>query len=139
MMGAIIVSGAFMVGIGQGNGPEVRVVLSTEDESGSPIDLDLQQPEVEIFTGLTAMFGSSSFPCVITDVQSIFSPPAGFVGFTVDLRHPQELGGRLSSLGLGALAVIVDCSAGRGQAVLGPVGAATPQTWWADREPSPER
>lgn len=138
-MDKLTVSGAFMITIGYGEGPEVNVSIGVSADDGSPVHLDADDLPIEIFTTLTAMFGTSAFPCVITDVQSTFIPPAGFYGFRIQLTWEKELG-RLNTLGLGALGVIVDTGTARGQAVIGPVGAATAQTWWADRQPeAPKR
>jgi hypothetical protein len=131
-MAELSVAGAFMITIGTGQGPEVKVFVSANYPDGSPFHFDSSAPQVEIFTGLTAMFGTSSFPCDVTEVQTIYPPPNGFVGLTVELRWVRELG-RLSTLGLGALGVIVADGSDRGQGVIGPVGAAMPQTWWSEQ------
>ncbi len=140
-MASLDVSGAFMLTIGHGEGPEVNVALSIRNEDGTPTVLALPDPKdleaswpIQIFTGLTAMFGTSAFPCVVTDVQDVFAPPPGFAGLVVDLEHSRELG-RLAGLGLGALGVTVEDGPNRGQTVITGTGAATPQTWWSEQQP----
>ncbi len=128
-----------MITIGHGDGPEVIVFLSVGNLDGTPVALDPDALPIEIFTGLTAMFGTSSFPCEITDVQNVYPPPAGFVGFTVELKWASELG-RLATLGVAALGVVVDNGTDRGQGVIVSAGAASPQTWWSEqRQPEIRR
>jgi len=135
VMDQIAVDGAFMVTIGRGAGPEVVAFIRATDPDGSPVVFDHQDPGLEIVTGLSAMFGTASFPCEITDVETIFPPPPGFIGVTVDLRNPGELGGNLAHIGPAALGVTLTRSSGRGVGVLVSAGAAHPQTWWAERQP----
>jgi len=48
--------------------------------------------------------------------------------------------GRLATLGVAALGVVVDTGTDRGQAVIVSTGAATPQTWWSEqRQPEIRR
>jgi hypothetical protein len=81
------------------------------------------------------MFGTASFACEITDVQTILRPPPGFIGVTVDLRNTGELGGHLAHIGPAALGVTLTRSSGRGVGVLVSAGAAQPQTWWEAQQP----
>ena len=145
-MDELVVTGAFMETVGRGDGPEVVVFLSVQKPDGSPEILSLPDPKdasaawpIEVFTGLTAMFGGASFPCRIVEVEFPYYPPTGYVSFTVELQWANELG-RLSSLGVAALGVIVTSGGARGQGVLASAGAATPQPWVANRQPSkPDR
>jgi len=128
-----------MITIGHGDGPEVIVFLSVCNLDGTPMVLDPDALPIEIFTGLTAMFGTSSFRCEVTDIQNTYPPPPGFLGFTVELESVGELG-RLATLGVAALGVVVDTGTDRGQAVIVSAGAATPQTWWSEqRQPEIRR
>jgi len=87
-----------MIKIGRGAGPEVIAFLAVGNLDGTPVVLDPDALPIEIFTGLTAMFGTSSFPCEITDVQGPYPPPVGLVGFTVELKWAEELA-RLATMG----------------------------------------
>ena len=131
-MDDLTVSGAFMITIGHGSGPEVIAFIAAEAPDGSPVAVDADR--LEVFTGLTAMFGTAAFPCEVVSVESIYPPPIGFLGCTLELRWSDELG-RLASLGVASLGVVVTNDSGRGQGVITSAGAATPQTWWADRQP----
>ena len=135
-MAMLTVSGAFSVTIGHGDGPEVIAFISASREDGSPAQFDPESDELHVFTGLTAMFGTSSFPCVVTDVQITYTPPAGFVGVTLQLKWVDEIG-RLNALGPMALGVVVEAQGDRGQGVITFAGAATPQTWWAEKQQEP--
>ena len=145
-MAGLDVSGAFMLTIGHGEGPEVNVALSIRNDDGTPTVLSLPDPDdsgatwpIRIFTGLSAKYGTAAFPCVVTDVEDVVPPPAGFVGLVVELEHSREVG-RLAGLGLGALGVIVEDGSARGQTVITGTGAATAQTWWSERQPdAPKR
>jgi hypothetical protein len=132
-MGQLSVSGAFTITIGHGDGPEVKAFVSATRDDGSPAPFDPRSDELEVFTGLTAMFGTASFPCEVTAVESIYPPPAGFTGVTLELAWVEELG-RLNTLGLAALGVIVASGGDRGQGVLTFAGAGTPQVWWSEQE-----
>ena len=131
-MDALAVSGAFMITIGHGAGPEVVAFISASAADGTPISLEPER--LEIFTGLTAMFGTGSFACDIVDVESTLPPPAGFVGLILELRSVSEVG-HLASLGVAALGVIVTTDTARGQGVIASAGAAKPQTWWLEKQP----
>ena len=137
-MDELSVQGAFMITIGHGAGPEVVAFVSACQSDGTPVDMNPGgDPPVEFFTGLTAMFGSSSFPCKIVDVQSTFPPPPGFLGRTLENTFSDLP--KLAGLGLGALGVVVDTGSGRGEGVIGPVGAATPQQWWQEQQQDPPK
>jgi len=137
-MPELTVSGAFTVTIGFGQGPEVVAFISACKQDGTPAVFDPKSNELQVFTGLTAMFGTSSFPCVVTDVQSTYPAPPGFVGVTLQLKWAEELG-RLNTLGPAALGVIVEADGDRGQGVLTFAAAATPQTWWAQSQHEPPK
>ncbi|RXZ72923.1 hypothetical protein [Agromyces albus] len=135
-MAELTIAGAFTVTIGHGDGPEVIAFISACRPDGSAAQFDPQSDELQIFTGLTAMFGTSAFPCEVTDVQSSYSPPPGFVGVTLQLTWMEELG-RLNTLGVAALGVIIDAHGDRGQGVLTFAAAGTPQTWWSQSQQEP--
>lgn len=133
-MSELTVSGSFILTIGHGDGPEVELFLSVCNPDGSPANVPFQTPEeaagaIEVFTGLTAMFGTMSIPCVITQVETAYPPSAGYVSMTIQDRFVGEVG-RLDAMGLAAVGVTVQVNGDRGQAVLVGSIAATPQQWW---------
>jgi hypothetical protein len=144
-MDSLNVQGSFLITIGHGAGPEVNVLVSVSDPDGSPTVIDLPDPRdpnadwpIEVFVGLSAMFGTAAFPCKITEVESVYPPPQGFYGFVVELAY-KDLP-RLDSIGPSTLGIVVRTSTGRGQALAGSTGVARPETWWQERQPNaPER
>jgi hypothetical protein len=133
-MQELIVSGAFMITIGHGDVPEVVMFLSTQNADGTPAQLQLPDPDdpdatwpIEVFTGISARFGTASIPCVVVEVESVLTPPPGFVGLTLETRNVDEVG-RLADMGVTAFGVIADTGAARGQGVIASADAAHPQS-----------
>ena len=143
-MDQCIVSGSFTVTIGHGAGPRLIMAVSAQNADGSPNRLTLPKlgtPEdewpVRFYTALSAMFGTSSFECKVTEIQTTFPPPDGFIGVELELRNADELGGSLVGIGPTAFAVIVDDGTSRGQSVVTGSGVIQPQTWWSQKESEP--
>lgn len=141
-MNHLTVAGSFLITIGHGAGPEVVVLVSVTNPDGSALKLALPGPSnpeakwpIEIFVGLSAMFGTAAFPCVITAVETIYPPPSGFYGLTVAMSYRDVP--RLDTIGLSTLGIIVDTGSARGQALASSSGAAQVAQWWEDRQPSP--
>lgn len=141
-MDRLVVAGSFLITIGHGSGPEVNVLVSVTNPDGSPTVLALPDPDdrgakwpIEIFVGLSAMFGTAAFPCVITGVEAIYPPPSGFYGLTVELRWSDLP--RLDKIAPSTLGIIVDTGSARGQALAVSAGVAKVENWWQDRQPTP--
>jgi hypothetical protein len=141
-MDHLTVAGSFLITIGHGAGPEVMLLVSTTNPDGMATKLTLPDPSdreakwpIEVFVGLSAMFGTAALPCIITAVESIYPPPSGFYGLTVAMRYPDVP--KLDKIGLSTLGIIVDTGSARGQALAGSSGVAQVAQWWEDRQPRP--
>jgi hypothetical protein len=127
-MDLLNVSASFLIGIGHGEGPEVRLLVSVTNPDGSPTALALPDPDdngewpIKVFVGLSARFAAASFPCKITAVETIYPPEPGFFAMTIALVFPDI--GELHEMGPSVLSVIVDNGAARGQALASSAGVA---------------
>ena len=138
------VEGSFTVTIGTGAGPRLIMALSAANADGSPATLALPKVgapfdewPIKVYTALSAMFGTSSFECEVTDVMVVFRPPDGFWGLELELRNKGELGGSLVGIGPTAFDVVVEDATARGQAVVTGSTVIQPQVWWPPREVDP--
>jgi hypothetical protein len=143
-MEQLTVEGSFLITIGHGAGPEVVVLVSVMNADGTPTKLDLPKPEdpgadwpIDIFVGLSAMFGTAAFPCKIVDVEDVFPPPAGFYGLTIELAFSDLP--RLDKIAPSTLGIVVDTGTARGQCLASSSGVAGVSTWWEDRQPDPPK
>lgn len=135
-MAELDVSGTFLITIGRGAGPETWLVLSVNNEDGTPKLLnfsqnsDDQQP-AHVFIALSAMFGALEIPLRIAEVQP---QEPGFYGLRVEINDPRELGNaQLEATRPSTLGVVVADGTDRGQALACSCGGAEVTSWFADR------
>ena len=110
------VSAHFLITIGHGSGPETELVVATNREDGSPVDLAFpKNPNdgpVEVFISLSTTWGA--FLTIALTVVAVAKQRPGFCGLRV--TGPADLP-PLENLGISVLGVIVDTGKERGQAL----------------------
>jgi len=129
-MAELDVSGSFLITVGRGQGPETWVVVSVNNQDGTPVDLKfpkhLQEGPVHVFVALSAMLGPSEIPLYIVEVQPMES---GFCGLRV--QAPSDLGVKLEDVKPSSLGIVVTVKKDRGQALACDCGAAQISNWHA--------
>src|SRR5262249_54161199 len=125
------VSAHFLITIGHGSGPETELVVATNREDGSPVDLAFpKNPNdgpVEVFISLSTTWGA--FLTIALTVVAVAKQRPGFCGLRV--TGPADLP-PLENLGISVLGVIVDTGKERGQALACCCKPARVEPPWAD-------
>jgi hypothetical protein len=132
-MAALTVSGAFIITIGHGQGPETWVAILTTYEDGKPFAFPEKPDEmpVTIFIALSPMWGAWFIPLKIVDVQDqVFQVP-GFCGVRVD--HEWGDMPALDHMKPSTLGIVVETREDRGQALACSCHPADVATWWEDQ------
>src|ERR1041385_1631845 len=136
-MAELDVSGSFLITIGRGDGPETWVVVSANQEDGTPVSFSFpknpQRGPVHIFVALSAMFGAYEIPLTIVETQSM---EPGFCGLRV--RAPTDLGATLKDIRPSSLGIVVTVEMDRGQALACDCGGAEVTSWIPDKQKSPK-
>jgi hypothetical protein len=127
-MAELDVQGAFLITIGQGQGPETELVMSVATGEGRPVPLDFENDHVEVFLALSAMFGATSIPLKIVNVQPM---PLSFFGLR--LRAPDDLGVRLDATVPAAMGIVVEKDGDRGQGIACSCAGAHVTSWFGER------
>lgn len=134
-MAALDVSGTFFITIGRGDGPETWVVVSVNNEDGTPKLLNFPKDSrgpAYIFVALSAMFGAFAIPLGIVEVQP---QEAGFYGLRVEA--PGDVGVRLEKMRPSSLGVVIADGMDRGQTLACSCGGAEVTSWFANRTQEP--
>jgi hypothetical protein len=131
------VSGAFLITIGHGAGPETEVAISANYEDGKPYEfpksLKPEEMPVRIFIALSPMWGAWFIPLKIVAVIDQVHDEPGFCGVRVD--HEWGEMPSLDDMKPATLGIVVDDGRDRGQGLACSCRLAEVATWWADRMP----
>jgi hypothetical protein len=138
-MAELDVSGAFIITIGHGSGPEVEVAISANYEDGKPYDFprELEKMPVSIFVALSPMWGGWFLPLKIVKVIDQAHSVPGFCAVRVENEWSDIP--PLDQVKPATLGIVVDDGADRGQCLACSCGPAEVSTWWSDKVREPSR
>jgi hypothetical protein len=140
-MAELDVSGTFLITSGRGAGPETWVIISVNNEDGTPKLLNFRDNPgyhrpAYVFIALSAMFGVYEIPLDIAEIRPLLA--LGFYGLRVEINPSYGLGDtRLESTRPSTLGIVIDDGADRGQALACSCGGAEVTSWFADRTQTP--
>ncbi len=139
-MAELDISGSYLVTIGRGAGPETWLFLSVQHADGTPALLNFPDPAtgaagpVDVFVGLSAMFGAFDLPVRIVEVQPM---PLGFYGLR--LEGTDEFDRDIAKVSPTTLGIIVSSGGDRGQGIACACSVGTVTSWLPDRTQDPPR
>ncbi len=138
-MAELDVSGAFLMTIGRGSGPETWLTISVNSEDGQPALINFPKKlggdgPVQVFVALSAMFGAFAVPLHVVEVES---QAPGFYGLRV--VPPGDLGVKLEDMRPATLGVTVTTKQDRGQALACDCGGGQVTSWIPGRTQKPSR